>query len=123
LEAQYNSTSSPPWSPGEVCLRLDAQATYGVRFRRSTYGWKDIFIELASNSTEHMTKQYLSQRESLNQVDIQNLSQCCAASFWAVGPCIVLEPIRGASRWKDLKMARGGVNRLIWNLKQFEHCQ
>jgi hypothetical protein len=23
--------------------------------------------------------------------------------------------------WKDLKMPRGGVNRLIWNLKHFEH--
>jgi hypothetical protein len=46
LEAQYNSTLSPPRSSGAVCLRLDAQATYGVRFRRSTYGWKDIFIEL-----------------------------------------------------------------------------
>jgi hypothetical protein len=27
LEAQYNSTSSPPRSPRAVCLRLDAQAT------------------------------------------------------------------------------------------------
>jgi hypothetical protein len=24
LEAQYSSTSSPPWNPGAVCLRLDA---------------------------------------------------------------------------------------------------
>jgi hypothetical protein len=46
LEAQYNSTLSPPRSPGAVCLRLDAQAIYGVRFQCSTYGWKDIFIEL-----------------------------------------------------------------------------
>jgi hypothetical protein len=46
LEAQYNSTLSPPRSRGAVCLRLDTQATYGVRFQRSAYGWKDIFIEL-----------------------------------------------------------------------------
>jgi len=46
LEAQAKSTSSPPRSPGAVCLRLDAQATYGVRFRRSIYGWKANFIEL-----------------------------------------------------------------------------
>jgi hypothetical protein len=31
-------------------------------------------------------------------VDVQNLSRCCAAVFWVVGPCIVLEPIRVASR-------------------------
>jgi hypothetical protein len=46
LEAQYNSTSSPPSSTGAVCLRLDAQAIYEVRFRHSIYGWKDIFIEI-----------------------------------------------------------------------------
>jgi hypothetical protein len=46
LEAQYNSTSSPPRSLEVVCLRLDIQATYGIQFRRSTYVWKDIFMEL-----------------------------------------------------------------------------
>jgi hypothetical protein len=51
LEAQYNSTSGPPPSLGAVCLRLDAQATYGVRFPRSTYGWKDNFIELPMESS------------------------------------------------------------------------
>jgi hypothetical protein len=30
LETQSKSTSSPPRSPGVVCLKLDAQATYGV---------------------------------------------------------------------------------------------
>jgi hypothetical protein len=47
LEAQYNLALSPPRSPGAVCFSLDAQATYGVRFRCFTYGWKDIFIELS----------------------------------------------------------------------------
>ena len=32
VEAQYTSASSPSRSPGAVCLRLDAQVTYGVRF-------------------------------------------------------------------------------------------
>jgi hypothetical protein len=46
LEAQYNSISSPPRSPGAVYLWLDAEVTYRVRFWCSMYGWKDIFIEL-----------------------------------------------------------------------------
>ena len=32
------------------------------------------------------------------QVDIQNLFRCCDAVFWPFGPCIFVEPIRGASR-------------------------
>jgi hypothetical protein len=42
--------------------------------------------------------QVKSQRELSKQVDIQNLIGCCVAVFWAVGLCIVLEPIRGASK-------------------------
>jgi hypothetical protein len=46
LEAQYNSTSSPPRSPGAVFGKSDAQAAYGLGFGRSTYGWKQNLIEL-----------------------------------------------------------------------------
>jgi hypothetical protein len=45
-QAHYNSSSSPTRSPGAVFGKIDAQATNGVRFRRSTYGWKVNFIEL-----------------------------------------------------------------------------
>jgi hypothetical protein len=46
LETRSKSTSSPPRSPGAVCLKLGAQATYGVRFGRSIYGWNQNFIRL-----------------------------------------------------------------------------
>jgi hypothetical protein len=46
LETQSKSTSSPPHSPGAVYLKLDAQATYGVGFGRSIYGWDQNFIRL-----------------------------------------------------------------------------
>jgi hypothetical protein len=46
MEAPYNSSSSPTRGPGAVFGKMDAQATNGVRFRRSTYGWKVNFIEL-----------------------------------------------------------------------------
>src|SRR5438128_2279401 len=52
----------------------------------------------ASNGIGPTSNFYLSQRESSKQVDVQNLSGCCATIFWPVGPCIVLESIRGASR-------------------------
>jgi hypothetical protein len=32
------------------------------------------------------------------QVDVQNLFRRCDTVFWAFGPCIFVEPIRGASR-------------------------
>jgi hypothetical protein len=38
LEAQKNSSSSPPWSPGTVRVRLDNQTAYGVHFGPSMVG-------------------------------------------------------------------------------------
>src|SRR6266540_3711830 len=52
----------------------------------------------ASNGTGPTSNFHMSQRESYKQVDVQNLSRCCATIFWPVGPCIVLESIRGAFR-------------------------
>jgi hypothetical protein len=46
LETQSKSTSSPPRSPGAVWLKLEAQATYGVGFGCSIYGWNHNFIRL-----------------------------------------------------------------------------
>ena len=37
-------TSFPSRIPETVCTKNDATATYGVRLRRSLYGWKDNFI-------------------------------------------------------------------------------
>jgi hypothetical protein len=41
LEAESNSTSSPIRTLGPFCDRIDAQNVSVVRFRHSTYGWKD----------------------------------------------------------------------------------
>ena len=46
LEAQNNSSSSPPRNLGAARTKNDAQIAYGVRFGRSIYGWKDNFKEL-----------------------------------------------------------------------------
>ena len=46
VEAQNNSSSSPPRSPGAARTKNDAQVAYRVRFGCSLYGWKDNFKEL-----------------------------------------------------------------------------
>ena len=40
VEAQSNSSSSLPRPLGPVCLKLVIQDASGLRFPRSTYGWK-----------------------------------------------------------------------------------
>ena len=46
LEAQSKSSSSLPRRSGAVRTKIDAQATYRVRFGYTLYGWKDNFKEL-----------------------------------------------------------------------------
>ena len=43
-EAQSNMILSLPRSPGPVYVKLVTQDASGLRFRRSTYGWKANFI-------------------------------------------------------------------------------
>ena len=60
VEAQSNSSSSPIRAPGPICLKLVTQDASGLRFRRSTYGWKynlirkpiqDSHVKIPSEST------------------------------------------------------------------------
>jgi hypothetical protein len=60
--------------------------------------WMEPKFHKASNGIKPTSKFHLSQQESSKQVHIQNLSGCSVTIFWAVGPCIVLEPVRVASR-------------------------
>jgi hypothetical protein len=40
-KAKSDSTSSPPWSLGSVCTKMDAQDPSKLRFGWALYGWKD----------------------------------------------------------------------------------
>jgi hypothetical protein len=82
VEAQKNSSSSPVRSPGPVHTKNDAQVTYEVGFGR----WLEAEFHDVSNGIGLRPKFVLSQRESSKEVNIQNLSGCCANTFWAVGP-------------------------------------
>src|SRR5438034_8531695 len=44
LEAESNSTSSPPRNPGAGHTKIDAQDEYRLRFQRFLIPWKDNFI-------------------------------------------------------------------------------
>jgi hypothetical protein len=60
--------------------------------------WLESKFHRASNGTVLMSKSYLRQRESLKQVYIQNLLGCCVTVFWAIGPCIMSEPMGARPR-------------------------
>ena len=44
-ESSTTWTSFPSRISETVCTKNDSTATYGVRLRRSLYGWKDNFIK------------------------------------------------------------------------------
>jgi hypothetical protein len=53
VEAQSNSSSSLPRPPGSVYLKLVTQDASGLRFRRSTYGWKANLIRKPIQVVSH----------------------------------------------------------------------
>ena len=53
VEAQSNSSSSPVWAPGLVCLKLVTQDASRLRFRRSIYGWKANLIRKPIQVVSH----------------------------------------------------------------------
>ena len=40
-KAKSDSTSSPPWSLGVVCNKMDAQDASELQLGQDLYGWKD----------------------------------------------------------------------------------
>jgi hypothetical protein len=115
------------WRPNTTQLRvhLGVQEQCALDCKHRPYMESDFNIphmvgkicSRASNGTEPTTKLCLSQRESSNQVDVQNLSRCCVTIFWAVGLCIVLEPIRGASKGLARPFVRPQLHELIIHLQ------
>ena len=53
VEAQSNSSLSPVQALGPVCLKLVTQDASGLRFRRSTYGWKANWIRKPTQLVSH----------------------------------------------------------------------
>ena len=92
-QLNFDSTSESRSRPHQNCCPGRIQTPFWM-----FYIWMEREFHRASNGTGPTSNFHLSQRESSKQMDVQNLSGCCATIFWPVGPCIVLESIRGASR-------------------------
>ena len=91
VEAQTDSTSSLIRSPRAFSNKTDAQVANGVGFGRSLYGWKD---NLKSLQAQIHPESMGIVRGIRHPVSVPALRRRLSV----FGPCIVLEPIRDASR-------------------------
>ena len=96
LEAQSKSSSSLPRSPRPPCTKSDAQITYGLGFGHSRY------VRKANKKVFPMslvwgTKSLGVNGNHPNKLMYRICSNAMTLSF-VFGPCIILEPIRDASR-------------------------
>ena len=85
VEAQSNSSSSLPRSPGPVCLKLVTQDTSGLRFRWSTNGWKANLITKPIQVVSHQ-KLFGIHRNCRNKL-ASTIYLCVASPYlvqWAV---------------------------------------
>jgi hypothetical protein len=92
MEAQTDSSSFQFRITGTARKKMGTQVAYGVGFGRSLYGWKDNFEELPMAPVSG---------PNLSRIhgNCLNKFRRCDAVFWPIGPCIFVEPIRGASRF------------------------
>jgi hypothetical protein len=99
------SSSSLSRAPGVVCSKMDAQATYGLRFRRSTYGWKAYLIR---KPTQVVPRQKLFgiNVNRRNKSASRIYQGAVSPSFGPFGPCNVLALPRDVNRspWTPLRL-------------------
>nr|ABG66234.1 hypothetical protein LOC_Os10g39934 [Oryza sativa Japonica Group] len=96
VEAQTKSTSGAIRSPGPVCTKTGAQVAYMLGLGRSLYGWKakKIPFQWFWSHVQILSESMGIDRTSWRPESVPVLRH----RIWAFGPCIVLEPIRVASR-------------------------
>jgi hypothetical protein len=93
-EARSNMNSSLPRPPGPVCLKLVTQDASGLRFRRSTYGWKYNFIRKPIDVVLRR-KPFRINENHQNKQRTESI-RVLRHHIWSNEPCIVFEPVRGA---------------------------
>jgi hypothetical protein len=96
MEAQTDSSSFQFRIPRTTRNKMDAQVAYGVGFVRSLYGWKDNFAELPMAPVSGPNSSRIDEN-CLNKLTSRIYSGATTPSF-GLGPCIFVEPIRGAPR-------------------------
>ena len=99
-EAQSNMISSLPRPPEPVCLKLVTQDVSGLRFRRSTYGWKANLIRKPIQVVSHQNLFGINRNH-----DHKSASRICQGaatpSFGPLDRVSCLGPLGGASRVGD----------------------
>ena len=100
VEAQSNSSSSLLRLSGSFCLKLVTQDAFGLRFRRSTYGWK---ANLIRKPIQLVSRQKLF--EINGNRGHKSVSRICQGattpSFGPLDHVSCLGPLGGASRVGD----------------------
>ena len=97
VEAQSNSSSSLPRPLGSVCLKLVTQDASGLRFRRSTYGWK---ANLIRNPIQVVSRQklFVINRNHRNKSASRICQGAVTPYFGLLDHVSCLGPLGGASR-------------------------
>ena len=96
FQSPSNWTLFPSRIPETVCTKNNVTVTYGVHFGSSLYGWKDNFVTFRSLRIEVYI---YSESTAIDKTRRRPESAWVLRHhFWAEGPCITLEPIRGVTR-------------------------
>ena len=100
LEAQSNMISSLSRPSEPVCLKLVTQDASGLRFQRSTYGWKANLIRKPIQVVSHQ-KLFGINRNRRNKSASRICQGAATPSFGPLDRVSCLGPVGGASRVGD----------------------
>jgi hypothetical protein len=110
-EAQSNPSSSLPRPSGPVCNKTDAQDASELRFRWSTYGWKDNFIRKPIQVVSHQNLFRINrnhQNKSASRI-------CQGAATPSFGPLGLI------TCWDTFRTWRGILERLLGYIISSHH--
>ena len=100
VEAQSNYSSSLSRSLGAAHTKNDTQAAYGVRFRRSIYGWKANLIRKPMQVVSHQNPFGINDN-CRNKSSSRICQGAATPSFGPLDRVSCLGPLGGASRVGD----------------------
>ena len=99
-EARSNMISSLPRPPGPVCFKLVTQNASGLRFRQSTYSWKDNLIRKPIQVVSHQ-KTIRINGNRRNKLASRICQGAATPSFGPLDRVSCLGPLGGTSRGVD----------------------
>ena len=100
VEAQSNLSSSLPRPSGPVYLKLVTQDASGLRFRRSTYGWKGNLIRKPIQVVSHQKPLRINGNRR-NKSASRICQGAATSSFGLLDHVLCLGPLGGVSKVDD----------------------